>query len=168
MRKKYFTTSHYNKIKKEILDPKIKEKRLVAKSDISNLVKKSDLITKPTVLATKAELKVEQDKIIKLHAFSLNYFHGKSRFKDDGTQNYLNFQPVLRYFQTFVNSDNISPWKSKRLPHESIKPPATSNISLDPSLNYIYTKRQLKLGRNCLKQANVTFTHRTVANVYNL
>ena len=54
---KYFTTSDYNKFIKEMSDAKIKEKWTVDKSDISNLVKNSDLNTKPTILASKAELK---------------------------------------------------------------------------------------------------------------
>ena len=56
-------------IKKKILDIKIKEKGLNDKSDVSNSIKSSDLITIFAVLAMKAELKVEQDKITKLHAF---------------------------------------------------------------------------------------------------
>ena len=40
---KYFTTSDYNKFTSETLDTKIKQKELVNKSDISNLVKDSDL-----------------------------------------------------------------------------------------------------------------------------
>ena len=57
---KYFTSSDYNKFASDILDAKIKQKELANKSDISNLVKNSDL------LATKAELKAKQDKIVKL------------------------------------------------------------------------------------------------------
>ena len=33
---------------------------------------------------------------MKLQGFDLNYFLGKSHFEDDGTQNYLVFQPVIR------------------------------------------------------------------------
>ena len=33
-------------------------------------------------MATKAELKVEQDKIVKLEAFDSSYFHCKSFFGD--------------------------------------------------------------------------------------
>ena len=57
---KYFTSSDYNKFASDILDAKIKQKELANKFDISNLVKNSDL------LATKAELKAKQDKIVKL------------------------------------------------------------------------------------------------------
>ena len=55
--KKYFTTLNYNKFTTEILDAKIKEKRLLDKFNVSNLVKKSDLKRKLATLATKAELK---------------------------------------------------------------------------------------------------------------
>ena len=40
---RYFTASDYNKYMSDILDAKIKQKALVKKSDISNLVKNSDL-----------------------------------------------------------------------------------------------------------------------------
>ena len=60
---KYFTTSDYNKFAKEILHAKIKGKGVVDKSDIFYVVKNSDLNTKLTTLAVKAELKAEQDKM---------------------------------------------------------------------------------------------------------
>ena len=59
---------------------------MVDRSDISILVKSSGLNKKPGTLATKAELKAEQDKIIQLQAFDSSYFHRKSVFDDDGFQ----------------------------------------------------------------------------------
>ena len=50
---KYFTTFDYNKFTSNILDAKVKQKELVNKSNISNLVKKFDLNAKLTTLATK-------------------------------------------------------------------------------------------------------------------
>ena len=44
-------------------------------------------IKKVAALATKAELKAEQDKIIKLKAFDSSYFRCKRHFEDGGTQN---------------------------------------------------------------------------------
>ena len=41
--KKYLTASNYNKFTKEILDTKIKEKKLTDQSDISNLLKKNQV-----------------------------------------------------------------------------------------------------------------------------
>ena len=46
----------------------IKQKKLVNKSNISNLVKNSDFNPKLAKLATKAELKAEEDKIVKHEA----------------------------------------------------------------------------------------------------
>ena len=50
----YFTTSDYNKFTGAILNAKIKEKRLVYKSDISWFINKSDLVKKIVKLATNA------------------------------------------------------------------------------------------------------------------
>ena len=66
-------------------------------------------------LASKAELKAEQDKITKLQAFDPTYFYGKSHFEDDTTQNYLVFQPMYRYFKKVGDTDHILAWKSKGL-----------------------------------------------------
>ena len=90
-------------IKKKILDIKIKEKGLNDKSDVSNSVKISHLITIFAVLARKGELKAEQDKITKLHAFDSSCFRGKIHFEDNGTQNYLVFLLVSRYFKPVSN-----------------------------------------------------------------
>ena len=53
---------------------KIKQKWLVNKSEIYNRVKNSDLNTNLWTLATKAELKPGQYKIVKLQAFESSYF----------------------------------------------------------------------------------------------
>ena len=55
----------------------INEKGFIEKSNISNLIKNSDLNTKLATLATKAELKAKQDKIVKLQTRDLSYFLGK-------------------------------------------------------------------------------------------
>ena len=56
----FFITSGYNKFRQKILDEKIKEKELVYQSNNSNLVKNSDLNSRPTILATKSDLKEEK------------------------------------------------------------------------------------------------------------
>ena len=40
-------------------------------------------------LATKAELKAEQDKIVKLQTYDLSVFIGQSYFCNNGPQNFL-------------------------------------------------------------------------------
>ena len=59
----------------------------------------------------------------KLKTFDLGYFMGKNHFDEDGTQNYLVFQPLARYIKTvYVNDINcVLSWKSKRLPNEKIE-----------------------------------------------
>ena len=53
---KYFTTSDYNKCTSGILDAKIKQKELVNKSDISSLVKNSNLNTKLAITSNKRRI----------------------------------------------------------------------------------------------------------------
>ena len=40
-----------------------------------------------------------QNELNKLKAFDSSYFIGKSHFEEDGAQNYLVFQPLIKYFQ---------------------------------------------------------------------
>ena len=72
----------------------------------------------------------------------MELFFGKSHFEEDGTQNYLVFQPRNKYFKVITNTDYVSSWKSKGLSAESIKPPTTSDTSLAPS--YTGTKTRVK------------------------
>ena len=52
-----------------------------------------------------------------------SYFKGKNYFdSDDGTQNYLVFQPLYKYFNTSVKGSPtyVSSWESKGLSNENI------------------------------------------------
>ena len=73
---------------------------------------------------------------------------------------------MYKYFKTINSVDNISEWKSKGLPNESIKIPSTSNNSLNPLLDYANTKIRVKFGGNCLKQDKATHDPRTIVNIY--
>ena len=79
----------------------------------------------------------------KLKAFDSSYFIGKSHFKEGGTQNYLVFQPINRYFKVIANIDYVSSWKSKGLSAEKIIPLATSDNSLPPALSYYGTEARV-------------------------
>ena len=83
-----------------------------------------------------------ENELNKLQIFDLSYFIGKSHFEEDGTQNYLVFQPINRYFKVIANTDYVSSWKSKGLSAESIKPPTTSDNSLTPALSYMVPKQE--------------------------
>ena len=67
-------------------------------------------------------------------------FFGKIHFEEDGTQNYLVFQPMNKYFKVIADKKYVSSWKSKGLSDESIKPPATSDNSLTPLLIIVVIK----------------------------
>ena len=58
-------------------------------------MKNSDLNKKLETLPTKAELKAEQDELVKLQTHNLSYFLGKKFFDDDGFQNLFVYQPTL-------------------------------------------------------------------------
>ena len=103
----------------------------------------------------------------KLKTFDSNYFIGKSHFNEDGTQNYLVFQPINKYFKVITNTDYVSSWKSKGLSAETIKPPTTSDNSLTPTISYYYAaKIRVKFTGSCLKQDKVIFNHGKVVNIY--
>ena len=93
-----------------------------------------------------------ENELKKLKTFDVSYFIGKSHFEEDGTQNYLAFQPINRYFKVIANTLYISSWKSKRLSDETIKPPATSDNSLTTLIDYIGNKIKIKFPRSCFKQ----------------
>ena len=79
---------------------------------------------------------------------------------EGGSQVYLTFQPVYRYFKMVTNTNYMSSWKSKGLSAESIKPPTTSDNSLNPIINYYNYNIRLKFTGSCLKQQKITYTHK--------
>ena len=62
-----------------------------------------------------------ENELKKLNTLHSSYFIGKSHFEEDGTQNYLVFQPINIHFKIIANR-KISSWKYKGLSDESIKP----------------------------------------------
>ena len=83
-------------------------------------------------------------------------------------QNYLVFQPVYNFLKTFANGNKVTSWKSKGLSDEGIKPPSMSGNSLNPGrIAYIdNAKIRVKFDGSCLKQENVTFTHKQSVIIY--
>ena len=74
---------------------------------------------------------------------------------EDGSQAYLIFQPVQRYFKTVTNTNYISSLKSKGLSAESIKAPTASENSLTPELSYYDYNIKIKFTESCLKQSKL-------------
>ena len=106
-----------------------------------------------------------ENELNKLKTFDSSYFIGKSHFEEDGTQNYLVFQPINRYFKLIANTLYISSWKFKGLSAETIKPPSTPDNSLTPLIDYVGNKIRLKFSGNCLKQPKLQYTHGATVNI---
>ena len=160
--------------------------------DVSSLVKKTSYNTKITEIEKKltdhnhdkyittpefdtlaADVRLKQTKILlvdnelnNVKTFDSSYFIVKSRFEEDGTENYLVFQPINNYFKVIPNTDYISSWKSKGSSAETIKPPTTSDNSLTPAVSYYGTKSRVKFTGSCLEQSKVTYTRGKVVNIF--
>ena len=134
---------------------------MITKTDFD--VKLSSLNRKIT--ANKLTNLPVENALKKLKTFDSSYFIGKSHFEEDGTQNYLVFQPINKYFKVITNTDYVSSWKSKGLSAESIKPPNTSDNSLTPALSYYGAKMRVKFNGSCLQQPKLSYTHGTIVNI---
>ena len=144
--------------------------------DVSSLVKKTYYNTRVAEIDTKLSslnrkitpnktkhLLVENE-LSKLKTFDSSYFIGKSHFEGDGTQNYLVFQPINKYFKLNTNALYILSWQPRGLSTETIDPPTTS---LSPLIDYVGNKIRLKFTGSCLKQSNkISYTHKTIVNIY--
>ena len=94
--------------------------------------------------------------------------NGKSHFDESGTQNYLVFQTINKYFKVIagVSFYYLLSWTSEGLSNESTKPRTTYDNSLTPILHYYGTKKEYIFDRACLKQDKVTFNHGKIVNIY--
>ena len=136
----------------------------------ANLITKTDFDAKllslnRKIIANKTKHFLVKNELNKLKTFDSSYFIGKSHFEENGTQNYLVFQPLIKNFKVINNTDYISSWKSTGLSAESIKPPTTSHNSLTPALSYYGTKVRVKFTGSCLKP-KLSYTHGKVVNIY--
>ena len=122
-------------IKKSDYDRKIAEieNKYVSKTGFYSKLAQANVITKRNFDAKIIEL---ENNIKKLQTFDSSYFRGKSYFEENGAQNYLVFQPIIRYFRIIANTKYISSWKSKGLSDETIISYATSDNSLNPLIDH--------------------------------
>ena len=110
----------------------------------ANLITKTDFDAKLSSLnrkitSNKSKHLLVENELKKLKIFDLSYFIGKSHFEEDGTQNYLVFQPMYRYFKRIAgvgNSIYIYYWESKGLSDEGNNSITASNYSVTPFLDY--------------------------------
>ena len=88
-------TPEFNKLAVDIFNARFAQANVLTKTDfddkLSNLNRK---ITK-----NKTDHLLVQNELNKLKTFDLSFFIGKNYFEEDGAQNYLVFEPIIRYFK---------------------------------------------------------------------
>ena len=122
----------------------------------TNLIPKADLDAKLSSLnrkitSNKSKHLLVENELKKLKTFDSSYFIGKSHFEEDGTQIYLVFQPLNKYFKVIASTDYVSSWKSKGLSAETIKPLSMSDNSLTPSIKLLWWQNKSKFYRKLFK-----------------
>ena len=131
---KYVATSEFNTLAANVFNASLAQANLITKTDFD--AKLSSLKRKITANKTKRFLN-END---------FSYYRGEQYFDEgSGKQNYLIFLPMGKYFKlnAVVNAaDYVLSWQSKGLSNENIRPPTTSDNSLNPELNYYGTIKQ--------------------------
>ena len=75
---------------------------------------------------------------------------GKNYLDEDGAQNYLVFDSILKYFP--LNSTWITKWISKGLSNEILEVVSRSDHTLIPSINCYGEKVRLKFNGSILQQ----------------
>ena len=90
---KYITTPEFNKLAADAFNARLAQANLITKTDID--AKLSSLNRKIT--KNKSKHLLVENEFKKLKTFDLSYFTGKNYFENDGTQNYLVFQPIDNY-----------------------------------------------------------------------
>ena len=158
---KYIDTSEFDTLANNFFNARLAQANSITKIDFD--AKLSNLNRKTT--QNKSKHLLVENELNKLNTFDSGYFIGKSHFEEDGTQNFLVFQPINKYCKLITNT-YVSSWKSKGLSSKSIKPPTTSANSLTPGLNYYGTKTRVKFTGSCLKQSKISDTHGKIVNIY--
>ena len=148
---KYIDTQEFNKLAIDVFNTRIAQAKLITKTDFDAKLSKCNR----KITQNKADHLLVQNK---LKTFDLSYYRGKNYFEEDGTQNYLVFQPMYRYFNQ-INNDSIASSKSKGLSNENITAPSAHNNFLNPSLEYLGAKLKVRFSGSCLKQNAVTYNH---------
>ena len=163
---RYITAPEFNTSAADVFKARLAAQTdLIRKSEFDFKLKGiSDRVTKNKIkqLLVENELKT-------LQTFYSTYFRGKSHFEEDGTQNYLAFQPIYRYFRRIigVSSGNyIKFWKSIGLSDEKLNSNTASNYKVNPELSYYGTKIRLEFNGNFFKQDKVTCNHGKIVNIY--
>ena len=163
---KYITTPEFNALAADVFNARLTAQTdLIRKPEFDFKLKGiSDGVTK-----NKTKHLLIENELKKLQKFDAAYFRGKSHFEEDGTQNYLVFQPMYRYFRSIIgvgSGNYIYFWKSIGFSDERFNSNTASNYKITPELSYYGTKTRVKFNGSCLKQDKVTYNYEKIDNIY--
>ena len=92
---KYITTPEFNTMTTNVFSTRLAQANVITKTDFD--ARMSGFNKKITINKTK-HLLVENE-LKKIEKFNAVYSRGKKYIEEDGTRNYLVFQPVYKYFE---------------------------------------------------------------------
>ena len=101
---RYITTTEFNTLAAYVLNARLAQLNLITMTDFNAKL----LSLNRNITANKSKYLLVENELKKLDTFDLSYFIDKSHFEEDGTQNYLVFQPINRYFKIIGNKIYIS------------------------------------------------------------
>ena len=101
---KYIDTLEFNKLAADVFNARLAQGNFITKTVFDT--KLLSLNRKST--ENKSKHLLVENELKKLKTFDSSYFIGKSHFDEDGTQSYLVFQTILKYFKVIINSDYVS------------------------------------------------------------
>ena len=162
---KCITTPEFNNLAAVVFTARLAQANLVTKTDFDT---KLPSLSK-RINSNKTKHLLVKNELNKLKKIDLSYFKGKSHFEEDGTQYYLVFQPMYRYFKKIVgvgSGSYIYFWKPKGFSDEKINTITAFNYSITPELSYYGSKIRLKFNGSCLKQDKATYNHGKTINIY--
>ena len=113
---KYITTPEFNTLAADVFNARLAQANLVTKTDFE--AKLSSLNRKITL--NKSKHLLVENELKKLKTFISIYYRGKNHFEEDGTQNYLVFHPLNKYFKVIASTNYVSSWKSTGLSDQNI------------------------------------------------
>ena len=101
---KYITTPEFNTLATSVFNARLAQANLVTKTDFDNSISSLD----SKIAANKAKNESIENEFKKLKTFDSSYFIGRNDFEEDGTENYLVFQSLNKYFKVITNTRYIS------------------------------------------------------------
>ena len=101
---KNITTPELNTLAADVFNARLTQSNLITHIDFD--AKLSSVNRKIT--ANKSKYLLVENELKKLKLFNWDFLIGKIPLAEDGTQNYLVFQPMHRYFKTIAGVGNDS------------------------------------------------------------